>query len=477
MKKLILFLLISICFGEMLKGQVQLSVSQPKEVNGDWVVDISLDNRDLLVTSLQFDLTIPPEFSYVMGNYQFSPRAQVDKRGKMTDTHSMVSNGVENGGTIRAIIYSNDNLTFSGNSGVIVSLFLSGKSMTNPSQCNLTNIVVAAEDKNGNIVPTPVYPQAQINNENLTCYDCMDDDALVIGRLSDAQQSELIAMLSTNVNVKLVDLSKCPNESLGLLPLFNRDAIIICSHQGQVDNTDGVIYKDGDIYVCQMLKLFDSAKYYLLPVDVTASTVQYTRDFTHLGWNALYLPVEIPVSSLMQDYDIAEIRNMETDDECVYIRIGYVSQGSLSANTPYLIRAHSTGERVLQWSNVNVKHAEELVFSFDLDDAVYSFIGNYSKNCDLYDNGGYAMGNGSLHPALNAETMLGAFRWYMKIEELISNASSKRLEISLDRETSGIEQLQSVYSSTAKYDLYGRRILQSVGLPFIATNKKVIISK
>lgn len=477
MKRLIYSVLFGLCWMGTLRAQCALSVSTPVEQDGDWIVEIALENPDTKVTSMQFDLTIPADFSYTAGNYVFSSRATTKKLGKDVDTHSMVSNSVTGGGTIRAIIYSSDNIVIKENSGILVSIILEGKGTAKATPCNLTNIVVTAVDADGAVIPVPVYPQAQVGDDALSCYDCMDDDAFVIGELSEAKQEELKLMLATNQNVKLVDLSRCPTESLGLLTLYNRDAVIICEHEGQVANTEGVIYKSGDGYVCSLLKLFDSAKYYLLPVDVTATSVEYTRDFPHLNWNAYYMPVEVPVSTLIDEYDLAEIRSMEADDDYVYLRIGYITSGTLAPNTPYLIRAHATGERVIKWNNVKVEHAAEKSLTFDLGDAVYTFTGNYSKNCDLFANGGYAMGGGTLHPALDAETMLGAFRWFMGISAATPAALGRQFSIVLDEDASGIESLSDIKAKDNANDLLGRKVKGNTNTQIYVQNGKKVMAK
>ena len=317
MKKYILAILATL--GSMTlyaqKTSIKMAVSLPAEQDGDWVVTVSMDNPDDVVTSMQFDLTIPSDFSYTAGNYLFTERCQEKKLGKMMDTHSLVSTSTSGGGTIRVIVYSHDNKTVQGTTGDVVSFFLNGSGTANATPCNLTNVVVATLKEDNTIDPTGRYPQPVIGDSTLQCYDTMGHDVLVIGSLTDKQLEEVNLSLSTNGEVRNIDLRRCDKESLGLLATTDDRPVIICHHKGQVDNTTNVAYKEGDVWQSELMEIDDRMDDYLLPVDIHARQFRYKRNFSNTAWQALYLPVELPTESLPTDCRVASFKSSSVKRE------------------------------------------------------------------------------------------------------------------------------------------------------------------
>lgn len=84
----------ALCMAVLVQAQtdeISMSVSTPVEDNGDWVVQVSMDNPGQSITTLQFDLSIPEDFSYTAGNYLLTSRATIIRGGREVDTHSVVS--------------------------------------------------------------------------------------------------------------------------------------------------------------------------------------------------------------------------------------------------------------------------------------------------------------------------------------------------------------------------------------------------
>lgn len=458
MRKLFLTaLLLSATLGS--EAQVKLTVSEPVDVDGDWVVEIGLENPNEKINTFQFDLSVPSDFSYTMGNYVFSSRATEKRFGKDMDTHSMVSNSVTNGGTIRCIVYSNENKALKGTEGTVVSLLLTGKSTAAVTPLNLTNIVVGKLDEEDKPSETGFYPQAQVGDSTLKCSDYMDNDAFVIGTMGGMMLEEMNINLKTNPHLRIVDLSRCTNESLGTLDIVTPQTIVLCAHEAQVENEDNVLYKDENgKYVCQSLKLYDNAEALELPVPAEAKKVTYSRNFTNTKWQALYLPLEIPAESLLEDYDLAEVRKFTEDEESYRLTVGLINGGTLTANKPYFIRAHETGQRDIVWENLKVKPAVETEETHSTETADFTLKGNYSICSDMYVRGSYAMGGGALVQAASETTTLGAYRWLMDVNTAAGVGKQMRFEVYDEEVTTGIEQMSGKPASVKLFDLLGRQM-------------------
>lgn len=80
-------------------------------------------------------------------------------------------------------------------------------------------------------------------------------------------------------------------------------------------------------------------------VDTEIEVITYTRTLNNTTWNALYVPFEIPVSQLTDNYDIAYVNAMHSYDmddngeiDKMEMEVVKIQEGTLQANYPYLIR-------------------------------------------------------------------------------------------------------------------------------------------
>ena len=81
--------------------------------------------------------------------------------------------------------------------------------------------------------------------------------------------------------------------------------------------------------------------------DKSLNIVNYKRTLLSVGkWNALYLPFELPMSVLGDDYDVAYYNNMHARDrdnngtiESMEMELVLIKEGTLHAHHPYFIRA------------------------------------------------------------------------------------------------------------------------------------------
>ena len=220
--------------------------------------------------------------------------------------------------------------------------------------------------------------------------------------------------------------------------------------------------------------------------------IHYTRNFSNTCWQALYIPFSMSYDDWKNDFDIAYINSIhqydrnddgaidETTMEIVKIKSGY-----LIPNTPYLIKAKTTGKKTLSVSGATLYKAEENSIDCRTTIAEYTFTGTYSTipASTLIANNYYAMGGGSLI-ITDGTSDLKPFRWYMKIDARspMYNVSldAKTITINVlgeDEETTGISQLQITNDELPVYNLNGRRVNEKSLKPgiYVKNGKKVII--
>lgn len=173
----------------------------------------------------------------------------------------------------------------------------------------------------------------------------------------------------------------------------------------------------------------------------------------YYNWQALYVPFEIPYENIKDDFDVAYIydtRQYDNDgdgvkDETV-IESFVMKSGVLNANYPYLIRAMEVGEKTITVSDATLYATEEV-----------------SIDC----------------------SSLGAFRFYLKVDSrngsTMANASCIRMRVmdeNGDEEgETGIDKIQLSMdeTSTAIYDLQGRRVENPTKGIYVVNGKKVMI--
>jgi hypothetical protein len=469
MKLLRYILTLLSCFtGLCAEAQVRLSAAKPVEKNGEWMLDICMDNGDTKVTSLQFDLTVPSDYSYSSGNYVFTNRCGQMVDGKMKDTHTLISSSVNHGGTIRVLIYSNDNKVIQGSDGAFVTFGLEGLSTATQERVNITNIVVGTLDDKGMVSATSLYPRAYVADSSLACYDVMGTDILVIGELSVDDLSDVNLYLSTAQKIDKIDLSRCTNENLGELSLPDDcKAPFFMHHKEQVANKDShLFYKRGNGWGMENLVINDTQESFDLEVDAFVENVSYSRNFRNTSWQPLFIPSDLDMDNVPSRTDIAEICGISEDDESIKIYCDYIVEGMLKANTPYLVRAKTKVKKNFKQTDVYCTRPVIKPKSFTTSYSTFTFTGSYVEKSDMYDIGAYGMSKGRLCLAESADVTLGAFRWFMEYKTKSHNAN-KRCELMFDGFVDGIDDVATDVPATSKiYDLTGR--------PVNAVNKKGI---
>ena len=233
--------------------------------------------------------------------------------------------------------------------------------------------------------------------------------------------------------------------------------------------------------------------------DGTQGVVVYTRNLLPAGtWNALYVPFEIPVSALGDDYDVAYFNNMHAYDKDyngtideMDMEIILIEEGTLRAHHPYFIRAKNKAAEDMSLaifnskvlSTMNEDHTAIKTSSAYLD---FTLTGTYDtmteENFNAIDGKNYAI---STKGSWNRTKGIKPFRLYLNIKErpgspvkVDEQNARVRMRVVGKEEATAIDEVEmpvSIEQPTAIYDLQGRRVLNTEGLKgiYIVNGKKV----
>lgn len=226
------------------------------------------------------------------------------------------------------------------------------------------------------------------------------------------------------------------------------------------------------------------------------SDISYTRTFNNTKWQALYIPFSLSYDDWKDDFDVAYIngiRQIDTNDDNVIdetiMDVYRIEEGSLIPNTPYLIRAKTTGEKTISVSNATLYEAKENSIDCSTTISKYTFTGTYETipASTLIENEYYAMGGGSVIMT-DGESDLKPYRWYLKIEARspiynVANTpnAAKTITINVideESEATGISQVSQNDKLTSQiYDLNGRVVNENALKPgiYIKNGKKFVI--
>ena len=243
--------------------------------------------------------------------------------------------------------------------------------------------------------------------------------------------------------------------------------------------------------------LLDSQASFTQGEDEVCASISYTRNFKNTNWQALYVPFEIPVTvAFLTDFEVADIndiRQYDHDNDGVkddaVIEAFKVKNGTLKANYPYLIRVKEVGEKSIVVTDATLYAAEENSIDCSSVHEKYTFTGTYCRmsSAELPQSGGYYALSGGIWQPVAEGASLGAFRFYLKVEDrhantAITNARSIRVRVvdengeEDDVTEISNSQLMMDDSKLIIYDLQGRRITDTVNLKgvYIVNGKKVV---
>ena len=218
----------------------------------------------------------------------------------------------------------------------------------------------------------------------------------------------------------------------------------------------------------------------------------YTRNFTNVNWQALYLPFSLKYEDWKDDFEMAYIngiiqRDNDDDGEIdeTELEIIKMKKGSTQPNAPYLIRAKTKGKKTFFIKNTTVYAAESGSVDCSTTIAKYTIIGTYSPipSETMIANNYYGMGGGKLIQS-DGSNGLKPFRWYMKVESRdyskysVKNAAkSITIKVLDEEETTGIAELQTANSNSSVYDINGRKVNENSLKPgiYVKNRKKFVV--
>lgn len=235
---------------------------------------------------------------------------------------------------------------------------------------------------------------------------------------------------------------------------------------------------------------FDVADYAIGIKEVEELT--YTRTLPNTLWNALYVPFEIPVASISEDYDVAYINDIHSFDkdqdgviEAMEMEIIKISSGTLKANYPYLIRAKNDDAKAV---NLVLEYAvlhPALYKSIDCSSMFTTFTihGTYEDTPAEDLTGCYAISTTGAWQELAEETTLKACRLYLEMAARdgspVKMDAAPEIRIRVAGEDSEATAIEEVGAADAEenviFDLMGRRVAAPAkGQIYIVNGKKVL---
>ena len=218
----------------------------------------------------------------------------------------------------------------------------------------------------------------------------------------------------------------------------------------------------------------------------------YTRNFTNVNWQAIYLPFSLKYEDWKDDFEMAYIngiiqRDNDDDGEIdeTELEIIKMKKGSTQPNAPYLIRAKTKGKKTFFIKNTTVYAAESGSVDCSTTIAKYTIIGTYSPipSETMIANKYYGMGGGELIQSDGSNGLM-PFRWYMKVESRdyskysVKNAAKTiTIKVLDEEETTGIAELQTANSNSSVYDINGRKVNENSLKPgiYVKNGKKFVV--
>ena len=250
---------------------------------------------------------------------------------------------------------------------------------------------------------------------------------------------------------------------------------------------------DGSYTAAAPVDIKDNAAYNS-PVDFTAPTLNYIRNFGGTNWTTWYVPFELTLTpELCQKYAFSRINNVHQYDDnndgkadrTIVESFNQTEGVTLKANYPYLVRALTDADKAMTitLTEAELAKAESKHIECMSVDYTYTFTGIYNEMGDsgteansplsLFD---YSAGN----KWLNFHS-LPAQRHHLVITPRDGSAQTMAparviLQVIGDETVTGIVNIYSHDKrSSETYDLSGRRVGSNQRGLLIKNGKKVII--
>lgn len=279
----------------------------------------------------------------------------------------------------------------------------------------------------------------------------------------------------------------------GDLMLYNGNCVVLFygaaggynyTRIGQLLSTDGLASALGNgavtvTFSTADINLIDGSEYAQTEA-IEYDNIYYERNFNNTNWQALYVPFGMDYSDWDEKCEIAElkeIRNVDGEDVLV---VQTLAEGdNTSANTPYLIKAKSTGTVYFHITDAITSAASAESFVINGTNADYTFSGTYVPVTDMQSAGHYALAGGELRPAASDASTLKAMRWYMDATSHGAPAKARLRVVEMDDATGVDEIIAKPTHIEGIYTLDGRLIMQKAaslhpGIYIINGNKQII---
>ena len=226
------------------------------------------------------------------------------------------------------------------------------------------------------------------------------------------------------------------------------------------------------------------------PIDI-----HYTRTLPNMLWNPLYVPFKIPYEVLEENYEVAYINAMHSNDnddngeiDDMVMEIVKIKAGTLKPNHPYLIMAKTTEAMEMSIVQVNTTLYPSEITTLDCSSVYTKFeiAGTYQKMTSEDLNGSLVISTDGVWKKLSSTSTLKPFRFYLTISSRdgspveIAEEAMSRVRIKVmgeDDNVTGVDELkvENVNLKTVTYDLSGRRVsTQTKGGVYIINGKSVI---
>lgn len=231
---------------------------------------------------------------------------------------------------------------------------------------------------------------------------------------------------------------------------------------------------------------------YLVLREAEVGMVTYTRNLPNQEWNSLYLPFEIPLSELTDDYEVAYFNDMHAYDrnrdgqiDELEMEIILLEDGVLHANHPYFVRAKSEDAQAmyLQLSDVAIKMTEENVLTCSSVYTNFFLNGIYSSRSAAVLEGCYAINFEGAWSPLADGTKLNPFRMFLRMTERegspvkLNPSQLKSIRIRVQgEETTDLDEVKVEETKVdAIFDLSGRPVANPGKGVYIVGGKKVMM--
>ena len=240
--------------------------------------------------------------------------------------------------------------------------------------------------------------------------------------------------------------------------------------------TNITLYADGSVNAENLddwseFEIKDEGKEYIVPQELNYYFMgaSYTRTFNNHEWQAWYIPADVPFSSLSANFEVAKFSDTQTSAN--EIEIEPVTSGTLTANTPYLVRlkeGKATGEySIVADESAGLKETVENEVNIG---SYYKLKTTYRELSGAELKGKYALSEGKFKKAGDSAT-LKPFRLYL---EPVTVGADNALDIVMDSATS-VQTIDNKQSTNGKmYNLNGQAVGNDYKGIVIMNGKKVV---